>query len=193
MLGFATNITSILYTTIKFIIQKYKSKIQKVDIEPKNDDIREISIKDSSQTEMIFKENLLFRKLKRGHRTLDLENSFEDYGVEHRFELDLVLRPANPLENEIMFKTLDGDGCILSVDLATSVKDIKEKVNSLLKIGNDTRKFSYNEQELDDEKTLADYQIEYGQEILVDYTEHREQKQTSLKRYSSSSSSSDGE
>jgi hypothetical protein len=47
MLGFANTISSILYTTIILIIQT-------VEIEPVKDNTREISIKDSEQTEISF-------------------------------------------------------------------------------------------------------------------------------------------
>ncbi len=71
MLGFATNISSILYTTAKFIIQTLKHNYQtnKVTNVPGKDDTRDINIKETTNNDMSFNnQDIFYISLKRRQR-----------------------------------------------------------------------------------------------------------------------------
>ena len=146
------------------IFIKIKEKIILLNVEESE---RIINIKEK----IIFEDRILptnkYNLLLNGKR-LDEYKTLDYYEIREGYTIDLVYCSLTP----ILVKTWTGNSLYLNVETTDTIRYIKEQIEYLFGINRKLQRLIFKGKQLEDEKTLYDYNIQKEQEPNLDLVIH---------------------
>lgn len=98
-------------------------------------------------------------------KKLDAEKSLADYNIQKQSTLQLLIISQEDLH--ILIKMLTGKIITLDVGLDCSIEQVKKKIQDKAGYPSDQQLLIFNRKELEDGKTLADYNIENDSTLFL--------------------------
>jgi ubiquitin C len=93
-------------------------------------------------------------------KQLEDDKTVNDYNIEDMANIHLVLRLRGGAMRQIFVKTLQGNSITLDVSQDDTIQSVKEKIQEKQGIPIEQQRLIFNGKQLEDDKTVNDYNIE---------------------------------